>query len=149
WRQLPTASDALQAAGFLWRGIIAWDKTAAARAPHKGYARHQCEYVLWGTHGPCRASTHGGPWPGCHTVSVRQADKHHMTGKPTELMRRLVEMTPPGSTILHPFAGSGTTAVACLRTGRRCVAIERDATYAAIARRRIQSENQYLNPITE
>jgi site-specific DNA-methyltransferase (adenine-specific) len=26
WRQLPLATDALQAGGFIWRGLIAWDK---------------------------------------------------------------------------------------------------------------------------
>jgi site-specific DNA-methyltransferase (adenine-specific) len=47
WRQLPLTSDALQAGGIVWRGIVAWDKGRGARAPHKGYFRHQCEYVLW------------------------------------------------------------------------------------------------------
>ena len=46
WRQLPAASDALQMGGFVWRGTIAWDKGRGARAPHKGYFRHQCEYIL-------------------------------------------------------------------------------------------------------
>ena len=32
WRQLPLASDAIQAGGFVWRGIIAWDKGPSARA---------------------------------------------------------------------------------------------------------------------
>jgi site-specific DNA-methyltransferase (adenine-specific) len=41
WRQLPLASDAFQWGGFVWRGLIAWDKTEAARAPHTGYFRHQ------------------------------------------------------------------------------------------------------------
>jgi site-specific DNA-methyltransferase (adenine-specific) len=137
WRQLPTATDALQAAGFVWRGIIAWDKGPGARAPHKGYCRHQCEYVIWGTRGPAPKATHAGPFPGCHHVSVRQSDKHHITGKPTELMARLVEIVPPGGAILDPFAGSGTTAVAAIAAGRSCTAIEQDAHYFDIARRRL------------
>lgn len=42
-RQLPMLTDAFQAGGFIWRGVIPWDKTESARAPHTGYFRHQCE----------------------------------------------------------------------------------------------------------
>lgn len=43
----------------------------------------------------------------------------------------------PGGLVLDPFAGSGTTAVACIRTGRRFVGMEIDPTYYKIAERRI------------
>ena len=52
WRQLPALTDAFQAGGLVWRGLIPWDKTEASRAPHKGYFRHQAEYVVWGSNGP-------------------------------------------------------------------------------------------------
>ena len=39
--------------------------------------------------------------------------------------------------ILDPFAGSGTTGVACVHTGRRFLGVEIDPAYCAIARRRI------------
>ncbi|HFS2005517.1 TPA: site-specific DNA-methyltransferase, partial [Escherichia coli] len=51
WRQLPALTDAFQAAGFNWRGIVAWNKGRASRTPHTGYFRHQCEYVVWGSKG--------------------------------------------------------------------------------------------------
>lgn len=54
----------------------------------------------------------------------------HPTVKPLELMRWLVRLvTPPGGVVLEPFAGSGTTAEACVVEGFRCVAIEREADY--------------------
>ena len=49
WRQLPITTDALQAGGWVWRGIAAWDKTEIVR-PNSGLAA-QCEYVVWGTNG--------------------------------------------------------------------------------------------------
>ncbi len=137
WRQLPALTDALQAGGFSWRGVIAWDKGAGARAPHKGYIRHQCEFVAWGTLGTCLKRTDAGPFPGCLRETVKQADKHHITCKPTNLMRKLVAIVPAGGLILDPFAGSGTTAVAALQTGRRCLSIERDERHCEIAARRI------------
>jgi site-specific DNA-methyltransferase (adenine-specific) len=39
--------------------------------------------------------------------------------------------------ILDPFGGSGTTAVACIAEGRRCILVEKEPTYAAIARERV------------
>lgn len=45
-------------------------------------------------------------------------------------MRWLVRLvTPPGGTVLEPFAGSGTTAEACVLEGFQCIAIEREADY--------------------
>lgn len=140
WRQLPTASDALQFGGWVWRGLIPWDKGAGARAPHTGYFRHQCEYIVWGTSGVSRAAKWGGPWPGVFRFPVLQSDKHHMTGKPTPLMAELVQCAPPGGLVLDPFAGSGSTAVASLRTGRKCIAIEREEAYCAIAAERLRNE---------
>lgn len=138
WRQLPVMTDAVQAGGVFWRGLVVWDKGAGARAPHKGYFRHQCEYVVWGTKGPTTVAEHDGPFPGCVQATVRQADKHHLTGKPTALMEELVRCVPPGGLILDPFAGSGTTGVAALKTGRRFIGIEREAAYAAIAEERLR-----------
>lgn len=75
WRQLPALSDAVQAAGWTWRGVIPWNKGRGSRAPHKGYFRHQCEYVLWGTNGPCPIADHGGPFEGCveHSICAQRA----------------------------------------------------------------------------
>jgi site-specific DNA-methyltransferase (adenine-specific) len=63
----------------------------------------------------------------------RSARNHHPTIKPLELMSHLVRLvTPPGGIVLDPFIGSGSTAVAAIASGRRCVGIELDATYLAL-----------------
>ncbi len=139
WRQLPALTDAFQAADLTWRGIIAWDKGGASRAPHKGYVRHQCEYLVWGTRGPCRATTHAGPFPGCHQIRVDLKDKHHLTGKPTALMRQLVQIVPPGGRIIDPFAGSGTTLLAAALENRQATGFEREMEYCQIARDRFRN----------
>lgn len=62
----------------------------------------------------------------------------HPTVKPVDLMRWLVRLvTPQGGTVLDPFAGSGTTGMACLAEGFDAVLIEREAQYVADIRRRI------------
>ena len=108
WRQLPATTDVLQIGELIWRGIIAWDKGGGARAPHKGYFRHQCEYIVWGTKGKCLKQKFTGPFPGCYKFPVKLSDKFHLTGKPTALMEELVQIVPVGKLILDPFAGSGT-----------------------------------------
>lgn len=57
WRQLPVTSDALQAAGFTWRGIGVWDKAGSAR-PYKGGFKAQTEFFV------CGRYLLGGPVPG-------------------------------------------------------------------------------------
>jgi site-specific DNA-methyltransferase (adenine-specific) len=62
----------------------------------------------------------------------------HPTVKPVDLIAWLVALvTPPGGTFLDPFAGSGTAAVAALKTGRNAILIERETAYVADIRERI------------
>jgi site-specific DNA-methyltransferase (adenine-specific) len=75
--------------------------------------------------------------PGYLLERVAQRDKHHMTGKPTGVMRALVRLCPPGGVVLDPFAGSGTSLVAAALEGRRGLGFEVTAHYAKVARDRI------------
>lgn len=62
----------------------------------------------------------------------------HPTVKPLALMRYLVRLvTPPGGTVLEPFAGSGTTVEAALLEGFDVIGIERDASYLPLIQARI------------
>lgn len=64
-------------------------------------------------------------------------DMHHPNEKPVRLMEHLISRCRP-KTILDPFMGSGTTGVACARTGRSFVGIELDHDHFATACRRIE-----------
>lgn len=76
-----------------------------------------------------------------------QRKNHHPTVKATSLMRWLVKLvTPPGGTVLDPFAGSGSTGKACVFERRGFVGIEQDAEYVAIARARIAWAAAHLEP---
>ena len=65
----------------------------------------------------------------------------HTTQKPEPLMLELVQLfTDPGDLIFDPFLGSGTTAAAAKRVGRRCVGVEIDERYCEIAAKRLAQE---------
>lgn len=64
---------------------------------------------------------------------------HHPTVKPLKLMAYLITLfSREGDTVLDPFVGSGTTAVAAEQLGRKGIGIEREAEYAEIARARVE-----------
>lgn len=143
WRQLPTVTDAFQAAGWVWRGLIDWNKGPAARASAPHYFRHQCEYVVWGTRGPCKGYKNWpapgrGCLPGSYTHFVNQADKQHVTGKPFALMCELLQFAPAGAHVLDPFCGSGTTLAAAAKRRQTGVGIELDPKHARTAVRRVR-----------
>ena len=65
----------------------------------------------------------------------------HITPKPVELIENIIRHSSNESaTILDPFAGSGTTAIACIRLKRKYILIEKEEKYCEIAARRIETE---------
>lgn len=65
--------------------------------------------------------------------------REHPTQKPRRLIENiLMDYSKAGQTIFDPFLGSGTTAVACINTGRNFIGIEKDADYFEIAQKRIK-----------
>ena len=140
WRQMPNATNVLQAAGFVWRGLAVWDKGGSVR-PMSGRFAHQCEFIAWGTRGAigwdfereCVAGVF-------RSNAVSSDDRNHQTEKPVEVLEAMLGITQRGETILDPFMGSGTTGVACIRTGRKFIGCEIEPKYFEIACRRIEAE---------
>lgn len=67
----------------------------------------------------------------------------HPCPKPVNLYVNLIEKMPYQE-ILDPFLGSGTTAVACERLGRKWIGIEIEEKFCEIAAKRIDAENRQL-----
>jgi DNA modification methylase len=74
-----------------------------------------------------------------------RAGSSHPCVKPISLMKYLVKLvTPPGGTVLDPFAGSGTTLQAAMEEGFSAIGIEQDATYVTDIRNRISAAREGL-----
>ena len=75
------------------------------------------------------------------TVEKPQKDEcnYHLTVKPVLLIEHLIRLfSEPGQLVLDPFLGSGTTAIAALRSDRVCIGIDINPDYIAIAKERLK-----------
>ena len=138
WRQVAAMTDALQMAGWIYRGIVVWDKGNARNIP--GRFRQDCEFIVWGTNG--RRAVDWSPgltaFPGIyHEKSVASKKKRHQTEKPVGLLKGLLRIAPQDGTVLDPFMGSGSTGVACQELGLDFIGIELDEVYFKTAEQRI------------
>ncbi|NGM17737.1 site-specific DNA-methyltransferase [Eggerthellaceae bacterium zg-893] len=134
WRQLANTTDAMQAAGFVFRGIIPWRKTNPRPQPNSFCC--ECEYAVWGTKGPIdRAPLAGSKYlHGAYRMAPPTGDERvHSAQKPLGLVKALMEIAGEGAIVLDPFMGSGTTAVAAIETGRHFIGYELSPEYCAIA----------------
>lgn len=136
WRNLPALCNSIQAAGWVWRGIAVWHKPNGR--PQKGRYRNEFEFIVWGSNGPMPFERGVGCLPGLYKYSnVASKDRLHQAEKPLQLITDLLEIVPKGALVLDPFIGCGTTAVACLQTGRRYIGFELSKEYHAIAEKRV------------
>ena len=134
WRMVPALVPVIESTGFRWQNMIVWDKGSAGIG--RGF-RATHEIVMHFTNGV--ADVHSAAEGNVLRVPrMPAAGREHQTQKPVELMNRLLSVvTAEGMTVLDPFAGSGSTGVACVKAGRSFVGLERDLRYVEIARRRM------------
>ena len=80
-------------------------------------------------------------WNGMMRAS-EQGESYHPTQKPAALMCWILRLPwiADSGTVVDPYMGCGPTALACIRTGRRFVGIEKERKYFEIARDRIDRE---------
>jgi DNA modification methylase len=136
---------AIRDAGLSVRNRLIWAKPYHGAGDLKTTYGPQHESILYATKGRHEliGSRDGDVWnqsAGSDGFFANRKGKAHPNQKPLELIRWLIQKSSrPGNLILDPFAGSGTTAVACMKTGRRCIAIEIDPRYIAIIERRVKA----------
>lgn len=136
WRQLPALADAVQAAGWIWRGIVVWDKRVGRPMP--GRFRPQCEYVVFASKGALAAPSRA-CLPGVYAHTVNHTRKLHLASKPVPLLLDLLAITLPDAVVLDPFMGAGSAGEACVATGRGYVGIELSPEYFEVSRNRLEA----------
>jgi site-specific DNA-methyltransferase (adenine-specific) len=117
---------------------LAWDKLSGIEVAD---SFGDVDFAWHSQPGAARIISHF--WKG----AVRQRDRAdgmrrwHPSQKPVAVMKWSIEQAkvPLGGLVLDPYAGSGTTGVACLKMGLRCILIEKDARYLDVIERRIRA----------
>lgn len=146
WRQLPSLSDAVQCAGWVWKGVVPWDKEGGR--PAMGWFRSQCEYVVLGVSGAMGAEQERAVKvcaPGLYRHRVNQSEKMHITGKPVKLMEFLMSVLPKGATVLDPFAGSFTTCLAAKNLNLPTIGMEMSPALCKIGAQRLSPQTLGLD----
>lgn len=150
-RQIEAWASAMESLGWRVPRVMVWVKPDASPQFSGDRPGHGFEPVVL-AHPVGRTRWNAGGMKGVYEClrMDRESGWHHPTQKPLDLMESLVrDFTDPGETILDPFAGSGTTGVACKRLGRRFIGWERDPKYHAIAVKRIEAaREQYALPLS-
>ncbi len=136
--ELDTLQSAFRAAGGKWSTFIIWAKNTFTLG-RSDYQR-QYEPILYGwpegaTRHWCGDRDQGDVW---HFNKPRVNDLHP-TMKPVELVERAIRNSSrPGDIVLDPFGGSGTTVIACEKSGRQARLMELDPKYVDTIVRRWQ-----------
>jgi len=136
--------------GFTTRFLVWAKANPSPPPPGSGWpsGAELCVYAFR----PGRVWTHDGSHPPPNNVLRHDSFRHgnpgkvaHPTQKPEGVCAPLIRASSlPGQLVLDPFAGSGTTGVACIRNGRRFVGWEINSTWHELARKRIAGAREQL-----
>jgi len=136
--ELHTLYRACTESGGHWSTFLIWAKNTFTMG-RSDYQR-QYEPILYGwkegtDHYWCGARDQGDVW----FVKKPLANDLHPTMKPVELVERAIRNSSKSrDTVLDPFAGSGSTLVACEKTGRQARLIELEPKYCDVIIRRFE-----------
>jgi DNA modification methylase len=150
WRGYPAVVAAALQLSLAPFDLIVWAKTDGAmgnlyRSQHellplfkKGKAPH-INNVERGKKQRWRSNVW--TYPGARLGSeARDGPSHHPTVKPVAMLEdALLDMTERGDIVIDPFLGSGSTLIACEKTGRRCRGVELDPLYIEVILRRCEA----------
>ena len=133
-KNLFAAHGGFTGAGFQFHNLLTWDKVRATR--NRWYMKHN-EFTLYLWKGNATRINDCGSMQTFKLNAPRETS--HRTEKPVQLMAHYIEnSSQPGQLVLDPFSGSGSTMVACVETGRRGIAIEKDPEYFEMTCARVQ-----------
>jgi DNA modification methylase len=120
----------------VWRATLAWVKQVFAFGRSDYHYRHESIFYGW-VPGAAHYFVNDRTQDSVLEFDRPTTSKEHPTMKPLALVQRCIEnSSKPGWLVGDPFAGSGTTLIACAETGRVARCIELDPRYCDVIRRR-------------
>ncbi len=153
---------AMQQLGFKILNEITWEKPNPPPNLSCRYFTHSTETVIWAARSAKARHTfnyrvmrqlNGGKqmktvWKIKAPGAAEKKFGKHPTQKPVELVERcLLASSNPGDLVLDPFVGAGTSAVAALKTGRKCIGIDLDPASIQLGLKRVRQALQQRSQI--
>jgi DNA modification methylase len=124
--------------GWLFKSYLVWVKNNSTFGRSDYHWQHEPAFYGWGADG-----TH--KWFGDRKQTTTwmidrpSRSEDHPTMKPVELCERgIINSSGNGQKVYEPFCGSGSTLIACEKTGRKCYGMELDEHYCSVIIKRWQ-----------
>lgn len=148
-RNVQSMLNAAEEAGFHFHNLLVWDKISATA--NRWYMKN-LEFIGFFSKGNafmindcsqkqlirCQQIDESGEFA---EPDDKGRKNPHPTEKPVALMQTYIEnSTKPGEVVLDPFMGSGSTAVAAIRSGRAFIGVEKEKKFFDMAVRRVEAE---------
>lgn len=131
WQYAHLFRQAMEGIGRKPKAMIVWDKVNPAQHLDKYFKQHEIIFYYgdFGGHKTLR----GDVWS-----LKRQRNTVHPTMKPVELIELALQDQPDKKVVVDSFGGSGSTLIACEKTGRHARLMELDPKYVDVIVRRWQ-----------
>jgi DNA modification methylase len=148
-KEWPLVSRVLAEEGAHWSDTIIWakDRFVLGRADYQ----RQYEPIWYGWPSEAKHQWHGGRDQGdIWTIDRPSANDAHPTMKPVALVEKAIaNSSSAGDIVLDLFLGSGSTLIACERTGRVCYGMELDTHYGSVVLARWESFTRHTAQLIE
>jgi DNA modification methylase len=132
----PNLDRCLRGQGYHWSATVIWVKDVFVLGRSKFHRRYEPIWYGWHKAGNSsfgEARDLDDVWE----VPRPKRSEEHPTMKPVDLvLRAVIASSQPGQAVYEPFCGSGSTILACEKSGRRCLAIEIEPKFCDVIRRR-------------
>ena len=129
----PAVDKALRDADFHWSSTIIWAKDTLVLSRKDYHTQYEPIWYGWKSDGPRIWTVQDRKQSDLWQCKRPKRSDLHPTTKPVELLERaLLNSSNHGVIVFEPFGGSGSTLIACEKTGRKCNAMELDPKYCDV-----------------
>lgn len=146
WENLESLANLMRANNIVVKRCLVLNKSNPAPFNRDRLFVNDVEFALWGVYNSKNKPTkwifnRQGKYEKCIINTTVQSRKYHPTMKDINVIEKLLMiLSNKGDTILDPFSGSGTTAIACINNNRNFIGFELDKDYYDISLDRIEKE---------
>lgn len=132
-QEWPVIDRNLREVGFHWSSTVIWAKDRLVLSRKDYHTQYEPIWYGWNADAPRLVGVEDRKQSDLWEIERPSRSELHPTMKPIELVQRsLLNSSKPGSIVLDPFGGSGSTLIAAEQTNRKCRMVELDPQYCDV-----------------